>query len=121
MRRCGLGAAGLALVWLTGCSAEPSAPTAADLRAIDVSIDHTIAVDDGGYEPAALEVEAGDVIRLVNEGTTDHSFTGDHQRFDTRLQPGEDTTLVLTEPGEVDFHDVNEPSHTGTLTVATGG
>jgi len=76
-----------------------------------------ITVDEGGYEPNQLEIVAGDVVLLVNGGAEDHSFTADEPRFDTRLEPGEDTTLVLTEPGEVPFHDVEAPEHEGTLTV----
>ncbi len=107
---------------LTACGEpKPSSPTPADLEAIDVSPDHTITVDEDGYEPSELEILAGDVVLLVNGGEQDHSFTADEARFDTRLQPGEDTTLVLTEPGEVPFHDVEEPDHEGTLTVIERG
>lgn len=108
-----------AVALLAGCGdADPSAPTAADLGAIDVSPDHTIVVDSAGFEPASLEVTAGDVVLLVNEGDEEHSFTADDQRFDTgRMQPGDDTTLVLTDSGEVPFHDLEDPDHEGTLTV----
>ncbi len=104
---------------LVACGdAEPSSPTPADLRAIDVSPDHTITVDEDGYEPSTLEIVAGDVVLLVNEGDEEHSFTAEEQRFDTgRMQPGDDTTLVLTEPGDVSFHDLEDPDHEGTLTV----
>ena len=106
------------LVVLTACGgARPSAPTPADIAAIDVSPDHTIAVDDHGYTPAALQVRAGEVVRLVNKGAHAHSFTADDHRFDTRMQPGDDTSLVLTELGKVAFHDVDAPAHTGALTV----
>jgi plastocyanin len=108
----------LAVALLAGCGdVDPSSPTAADLEAIDVSPDHTIVVDEDGFDPASLEVTAGDVVLLVNEGDEAHSFTADEQRFDTRIEPGDQTTLVLTELGEVTFHDVEEPDHEGTLTV----
>ncbi len=110
-------AAGALLVGACG-DADPSPPTAADLRATDLSIDHTVVVDEDGYEPSTLEVTGGEVVLLVNEGSSAHSFTADEQQFDTgRLQPGEDTTLVLTEPGPITFHDVEAPDHAGTLTV----
>ena len=116
MRRVAL----VALVLLvSGCvDPKPSTPTAADLEAIDLSPDHTISVDDDGFDPAALEIEAGEVVRLVNEGTQVHSFTAEEQRFDTgAMEPGDDTTLVLTEPGEVAYWDAEAPDHTATLTV----
>jgi plastocyanin len=75
-------------------------------------------VSEDGYEPDTLEVRAGEVVLLVNGGDELHSFTADDQRFDTgRMEPGEETTLVLTEPGESTFHDVEAPDHEGTLTV----
>jgi plastocyanin len=112
----------LAVALLAACGdPDPSSPTAADLEAIDVSPDHTIVVDEDGFDPATLEVTAGDVVLLVNEGDEDHSFTADEQRFDTRMEPGDETTIVLTEPGEVPFHDVEDPDHEGTLTVVPRG
>jgi plastocyanin len=114
------GVAGAVLVTtLAGCgSADPSPPTASDLEEIDLSVDHTIAVDDDGFDPATLEVTAGEVVRIVNEGESAHSLTAEDRRFDTgRMQPGDDATLVLTEPGEVTVFDVADPEHTATLTV----
>lgn len=109
---------------VAGCiDPKPSSPTPADLRAIDLSPDHTITVDEDGFHPAALEVRSGEVVLLVNEGEGLHSFTAD-ERFDTgRMEPGDDTTLVLTEPGEIPYHDLEDPAHEGTLTIvaADGG
>lgn len=101
-----------------GCvDPDPSSPTAEDLRQIDLSPDHTITVDADGFDPAELEITAGEVVLLVNEGGELHSFTAD-ERFDTgRLEPGEDTTLLLTTPGEIPFRDLENPDHEGVLTV----
>jgi plastocyanin len=111
--------AGAALVLLVaGCvDPEPSSPTVADLRAIDLSADHTVTVDEDGFHPAALEVQAGEVVLFVNEGTEEHTFTAD-ERFDTgRMHPGDDTTVVLTEPGEIPYRDLEEPDHEATITI----
>ena len=66
----GIGAAGLLLATLAGCGgAQPSPPTAdRTCEEIDLSVDHTIVVDDEGFDPAALEMTAGEVVRIVNEG-----------------------------------------------------
>jgi plastocyanin len=117
MRRVLVGAGVVAL--LAGCGdPEPSSPTAADLEDVDLSPDHTISVDEDGYEPTSLEVSPGEVVLLVNEGDDEHTFTAEDDRFDTgRMQPGDETTLVLTEPGEVVFRDLEDPGHEGALTV----
>ena len=103
---------------LAGCGpAEPSTPTPEDLRQIDLSPDHTISVDETGFDPAELEIVSGEVVLLVNEGDELHSFTAD-ERFDTgRMRPGDKTTLVLTEPGEVPYQDLENPDAEGVLTI----
>lgn len=112
-------AAGLcAGVLVTGCvDPKPSSPTAEDLRDIDLSPVHTVTVDEDGFEPADLEIRSGEVVLLVNGGEELHSFTAD-ERFDTgRLEPGEDTTLVLSAPGEIPYRDLENPDHEATITV----
>ncbi|MGK2950313.1 MAG: cupredoxin domain-containing protein [Acidimicrobiales bacterium] len=112
-------AGAVVLALLTACGEpRPSSPTPDDLRAIDLSPDHTITVDDDGFSPASLEIEPGEVVLLVNDGTDLHSFTAP-EHFDTgRLEPGEDTTLLLTDPAEITYRDL-ESDHEGTLTIRT--
>lgn len=95
---------------------KPSTPTPEDLRAIDLSPDHTITVDEDGFHPDELEVRGGEVVLLVNEGDDLHSFTAE-ERFDTgRMEPGEETTLLLTEPGEIPYRDLESDAE-AVLTV----
>lgn len=95
---------------------KPSSPTPEDLQAIDLSADHTISVDEDGYHPAELEIRSGEVVVVVNEGEGLHSFTAE-ERFDTgRMEPGEEVTLLLTEPGEIPYRDL-ESDHEGVLTI----
>jgi len=109
----------VAALLLGGCAdSNPSPPTAEDLADIDLSADVTITVDEDGYDPGEVEDEAGTVYLLVNEGDEPHSFTADDHAFDTgQMLPGEETTLVLTEPGTYAFHDTEEPDHEGELRV----
>jgi hypothetical protein len=117
MRRL-LAVVGIGVLLLGGCGdPKPSSPTAQDLAEIDLSPDHTITVDEGGFEPDAIEVAAGEVVLLINAGTEPHSFTAD-ERFDSgRLQPGDTTTLVLTKPGEIPYRDLESPDHEATITI----
>ncbi|MET0727445.1 MAG: hypothetical protein ABWZ76_04005 [Acidimicrobiales bacterium] len=116
-----VGLAVLIVMALTGrIEPRPSSPTPEDLRAIDLSPDHTVTVDEDGFDPAELEVRSGDVVLLVNAGQELHSFTAD-ERFDTgRMQPGDETTLVLTEPGEIPYRDLEAPDHEAILTIREG-
>jgi plastocyanin len=112
----------LVAITLASCvDADPSPPTPADLGEIDVSPDHTIAVDGDGFDPSSLEVVGGEVVLLVNEGDEPHTFTADDQRFNTgQMLPGDETTLVLVEPGSTTFFDEEEPDHQGTIKVVAG-
>lgn len=112
----------LVLLGAAGCvDPDPSSPTTEDLRDIDLSPDHTVSVDESGFDPETLEIRPGEVVLLVNEGDERHSFTAD-TRFDTgRLHPGESTTLVLTEPGEIPYRDLEHPDHEATITVLPEG
>jgi plastocyanin len=104
-----------------GCGdSDPSPPTAADLAEADLSPDHTITVDEDGYEPDDLRAASGSVVLLVNEGDQPHSFTEEEGAFDTgRMEPGDETTLVLTDPGTYELHDVEDPDVTVRLEIYT--
>jgi plastocyanin len=121
-RRCAAAAVvglGLVVLTLAGCGdAEPSNPTLDDV-AIDTRHPAvTVAVNDAGYSRERIEVAPGDVIQFENTGSGPHSFTG-ASRFDTgRLQPGETSLLVLDEPGEIPFSDLEAPSHKGVLVIS---
>lgn len=116
MRRLGVLVGSVAL--LAACvDPKPSSPTAEDLRDIDLSPDHTVTVDEDGFHPASLEITSGEVVLFVNEGTERHSFTAE-ERFDTgRMEPGDETTVVLTDPGEIPYRDLEDPAHEATLTI----
>jgi plastocyanin len=120
MHRLAAGAVALVVLGLMsgGCvDPKPSSPTPQDLADIDLSPDHTITVDEDGFHPDHMEVPAGDVVLLVNEGTGLHSFTAE-ERFDTgRMEPGDDTTLVLTEPGKIPYVDLESPEHEASITI----
>ena len=52
-------------VLLAGCGdASPSAPTPEDLADIDLRPDHTVTVDEDGFDPAAIEVRSGELAAM---------------------------------------------------------
>jgi plastocyanin len=92
-------------VLLAACDEDRRFPTAADLEGRDFTPDHVVTVDASGFDPDRLEITSGEIVLLVNAGEQAHSFSAE-ERFDTGLlQPGEEVTLVMEQPGEIPFHD----------------
>lgn len=113
--------AALGAVLLGSCAdSDASPPTPSDLADLDLSADVTITVDEDGFEPSEVSEAVGTVFLLVNAGDEPHSFTADDHTFDTGLMlPGDETTLVLTEPGSHTFQDLEAPEHQGEIVVST--
>ncbi len=78
----------------------------------------TVSINDIGYSPSALNVDAGRAVRFVNDGTTKHTASADDGSWGTgTLNPGESFTRYFDETGDVDFHCAYHSSMTGTLNV----
>jgi plastocyanin len=81
-----------------------------------------VSIVDGAYEPAAVTVTGGEVVVFTNDGTTDHTVTGDG--LDSGVQrPGETFRYVTDEVEErttVEFHCSIHPDMEGTITVEPG-
>jgi plastocyanin len=110
----------VALALVAAACGEPAADREPGPRLLtDTTIDvvGTVSVDDAGFDPDELTVVAGQAVELVNEGSGPHGFDGGED-FDTGLlEPGERTTLVLSEAGELRFTDPAEPDHEGRFVV----
>lgn len=121
--RIALIAGGLVLALVVVACGENGAPgTIDDPRTIDIT-----ALDELAYDPASVEVEAGETVRFVvtNDGEVEHEFVvGDMEMQEmaedqamegmhghteamasVALDPGEtaETTLTFDEPGELFF------------------
>jgi plastocyanin len=77
-----------------------------------------ITVSGFAFNPSTLDVQPGDTITVVNDDSTDHTFTADDGSFDEELAPGDsvEVTLEGNSADEVGFHCEIHPSMTGTLT-----
>ena len=97
-------AAVMILAGLTTVTPSRATEAAAQPRTIDIK------VTDAGYEPARLEVKAGETVRLAFHSETASSCQGTVQSKDlgiepTRLPKGKTTTVEVTpkEAGEYSF------------------
>lgn len=110
---------------LGACDEERRFPTADDLDDVDLSVDHTLTVDEDGFDPARLGVVEDDIIEVSNEGDETHTITADEDdgvvAFDATLEPGDVLTLVAPGPGEITFRDREDPDHDGVLVIAPNG
>ena len=124
-----------ALVTVTGCGPDGSGsrPFEPTLPTVDFRPKLVLVVDDAGVQAQEGEradpavrtdppvVPSGSVIEVRNGGTRDHRLRGG-TAFDTGImRPGEQTTVVLTNPGtdplELALVEVIEDRPVGTLTV----
>ena len=116
---------GLALAWsASGCSGDDAAvpgPTDLDSPPPDGA---TVAVVDFAFEPAEVDVEAGEAVVFTNEGDEAHTVTQDDGGFDSGEQlPGETFRLLTDETTEevVAFHCELHPDMEGTVRVRPAG
>jgi|SRR5215213_6958733 len=72
------------------------------------------------FDPTDLSVAAGGSFQASNEDDTEHNFTADDVGIDQDLDPGDTTTIDLSDvkPGTYDFHCKFHPdTMKGTLEV----
>jgi plastocyanin len=71
------------------------------------------------FSPNNVTVRAGSPVYWKNTDTTTHRIVLDDRRYDSSdIAPGSiGCGLILTDAGTHAYHDVNNPSMTGTITV----
>lgn len=100
------------LLWaLAGCVApSDGTPSSADLEVFGVTSETEVRLDDTGFEPDRLALQANTTLTVVNAGTDLHGVrqagTEPDRRIETGdLVPGEAVDLHLTEPGSITLVD----------------
>ncbi len=65
----------------------------------------SIMIRDGAFEPARINVRAGDTVRWTNDGTKVHTVTADDGSFDSgNLEPGKTFSHKFDKEGTVNYH-----------------
>ncbi len=82
--------------------------------------EYTIVIEDFAHSPGTAYVEAGAVVRIINNDATGHSVTSDDGlTFDTGIiSQGEVATFIAPPtPGEYPYHCTPHPNMKGVLVV----
>jgi len=85
----------------------------------------TITYTDDGFDPSTLTVKSGDTVRVENRSSSEFSLnSGDHPTHTkaSELNVGEvpqngSRTFTMTKRGTWPFHNHNNPTHEGMITV----
>lgn len=108
-----------AVLLVAGCSMfhsqpAPTAPVnpANQATIINIGPSHS-------FSPMTVTVRAGSPVYWKNNDTSTHRIVLDDRRYDSSdITPGSiGCGLILTDAGTHAYHDINNPSMTGTITV----
>lgn len=86
-----------AIASLAGCSGSSGAPIAASTTAASgASAPVVVHIKNYAYDPAQLDVKAGDKVTFVNDDKVDHTATANDKSFDTgTIKPGARKTITV--------------------------
>lgn len=108
-----------ALVLVTGCSFFHRTPDVAPVPSSSAQSQATIINIGQGFSPNNVAVRAGSVVYWKNNDQMTHRIVLDDRRYDSSdIAPGRiGCGLILSDTGTHGYHDLNNPSWTGTITV----
>ena len=108
-------AAGALLLGVTGCSGGGKP----DLVPTDTGVEPavTVHVSDNRYEPAKVEIKAGEAVRWVFDGPGDHDVVASDGSFVSELQSGGEYLHVFDDAGQFMYDCSIHPEMIGTVTV----
>lgn len=95
-------------------------PLAAKMAVADGhSTTHTVTIQNFAFEPASLDVKAGDTVMFMNEDGAPHTATADNGGFDTgRLNKGESGSFQFASAGTFTYFCAFHPNMKGSITAA---
>ncbi len=71
------------------------------------------------FNPATLQIAAGDSVTFTNEDGAPHTATADDKSWDTgRLSRGNAASITFAAPGRYAYHCAVHPSMKGVIIVA---
>lgn len=101
---------------LSGCAGGGGKP---EVVPADTGVEPavTVYVIDNRYEPASVEIEAGEAVRWVFEGGMEHDVVANDGSFVSELMLEGEYTKVFDVAGEYGYDCSIHPEMTGVVTV----
>lgn len=100
---------------LTACGSAAKPEVVPSATGVEAAV--TVRVIDNRYEPAEVEIEAGQAVRWVFEGSMEHDVVADDGSFVSELQTTGEYIHVFVEAGEFAYDCSIHPEMTGKITV----
>lgn len=88
------------------------------LASASMAAEYTVVVSDMKFGPVPAELHAGDTIVWQNDDIFRHTATARDGSFNVDLPAKTSATMVVGDPGSVDFFCKFHPGMTGTLVIA---
>lgn len=107
-------AAAMCSVALTACSSGKPEIVPSD-SGVEAAV--TVRAVDNRYEPAEVEIEAGQAVRWVFQGTADHDVVAEDGSFVSKLLREGEYVHVFQEAGEFGYDCSIHPEMVGKVTV----
>lgn len=102
---------------LTACSQTQREVVPSDSAPADPGDLVTVRVVDNAFEPAEVEIEPGQAVRWVFEGSAKHDVVADDGSFMSELMHSGEYIHVFDEPGEWAYICSVHPEMVGQITV----
>lgn len=80
---------------------------------------HTVNIRDNSFQPASLQIQAGDTVIWTHIGTAQHTVTSDGGSFTSspNLSPGDAHTVTFPAAGNFSYHCAFHSNMTGSISV----
>lgn len=99
--------------------AAPLAFSVTRARAASHAATHEVTIQGFAFQPAELEIAAGDTVSFTNADNAPHTATALDGSFDTgRLNAGDSGSITVAEAGSYEFKCNFHPAMRGTITAA---
>lgn len=105
----------IALLFLTACGGTGKPELVPSDTAAEPVV--TVRAIDNRYEPAVVEIEPGQAVRWVFEGSLEHDVVADDGSFVSELMLSGEYVVVFGEAGEWEYDCSIHPEMRGTVIV----
>lgn len=76
-----------------------------------------VTVDQLQFTPSQVSAHVGDTIEWVDKGFLAHTATEKNDKWEVAFEPGESKSIVVSNPGTIDYYCRLHPNMTGQIIV----